>query len=125
MVLSQELDFLLKHIAGVKHIIEAGRLCLLYERSAQRASTSLRTYCPALFQDFKIPMISMNLLQRSIHFAGTAGRSHYYYWHVNRLAVLTTTCKSSSLCPLRQKIFAIKLATLIMLNSPDGGYILV
>jgi hypothetical protein len=68
-------NFTLEHIAGVKNIIAdaLSRLCANYIWKICPKSLPWGHICPCSFQDFKIPMISRNLLWRSIHFAGITG----------------------------------------------------
>jgi hypothetical protein len=72
----QELDFLLKHIAGVKNIIAdaLSRLCANYMKDLPKVFTSEDMYVSALFQDFKIPDDKYELIAK-VHntFAGHHG----------------------------------------------------
>jgi hypothetical protein len=64
----QELDFILKHIAGVKIIIAdmLSRLCANYMKDYPKEFSSDDIYVSALFPDFKSPRKSMSSLLESI-----------------------------------------------------------
>jgi transposase InsO family protein len=146
----QELDFLLEHIAGVKNIIAdmLSRLCANYMKDYPREYSSDDIYVSALFPEFKIPQDRYDIISR-VHnsLAGHHGVERtikklldsgltwpYLRQHVKRFV---------SLCPLCQKISAIKLAIhaspfvtsrytpMECINIdyvgpyPDGGYALV
>jgi hypothetical protein len=111
-----ELDFILEHIAGVKNIIAdaLSRLCANYMQDLPREFSQDDIYVSTLFPDFKIPEDKYLLITR-VHnsLAGHHGVDRtikklidseqswpYLRQHVKRFV---------SLCPLCQKISAIKL----------------
>jgi hypothetical protein len=145
-----ELDFILEHIAGVKNIIAdaLSRLCANYMLDYPREFSQDDIYVSTLFPGFKIPEDKYLLIAR-VHnsLAGHHGVERtikklidseqswpYLRQHVKRFV---------SLCPLCQKISAIKLkihaspfvtsryTPMECLNIdyvgpyPDGGYTLV
>jgi transposase InsO family protein len=145
-----ELDFILEHIAGVKNIVAdaLSRLCANYMKDLPKEFSSDDIYVSTLFPDFKIPEDKYLLIAR-VHnsLAGHHGVDRtikklldsnqtwpYLRQHVKRFV---------SLCPLCQKISAIKLkihaspfvtsryTPMECLNIdyvgpyPDGGYTLV
>jgi hypothetical protein len=78
----------LEHIAGVKNIIEAGRLCANYMKDLPKEFTSEDIYVSALFQDFKIPDDKYELIAK-VHntLAGHHGVDRTInrlrsYWHL-------------------------------------------
>ncbi len=145
-----ELDFILEHIAGVQNIIadDLSRLCANYMLDLPREFSQDNIYVSTLFPDFKIPEDKYLLIAR-VHnsLAGYHGVERtikklidseqswpYLRQHVKRFV---------SLCPLCQKISAIKLkihaspfvtsryTPMECINIdyvgpyPDGGYTLV
>jgi transposase InsO family protein len=145
-----ELEFILEHIAGVKNIIAdaLSRLCANYMQDLPREFSKEDIYVSTLFPDFKIPE-DKYLLIAHVHnsLAGHHGvertikkllDSHqswpYLRQHVKKFV---------SLCPLCQKISAIKLkihaspfvtsryTPMECINIdyvgpyPDGGYVIV